>query len=80
MHVGQLSHLASHVRECTFNPDNLPDFLRTDVEKYSLQNGHDTSHTGDFAFFHLCQTGDSFVHWRNVVVVVVVRSLFRFDR
>jgi len=47
MHVGQLSHSASHVRECTFNPDNLPDFLRTDVEKDPLQSGHDTSHTGD---------------------------------
>ena len=47
MHVGQLSRLSSHVRDCTYNPDNLPDFLRTDVEKDALQTSHNTSQTGD---------------------------------
>jgi len=47
MHVGQLSYAASHIRDCTFNPDNLPDFLRTDVEKDTLQSGHDASLTGN---------------------------------
>ena len=47
MHVGQLSYLGSHTRSCTFNPENLPDFLRTDVERDSLQSVHNTSQTGN---------------------------------
>jgi len=49
MHVGQLSYSTSHIRECTFNPANLPDFLRSDVEKE--QGDHDTSHAGNHTFY-----------------------------
>ena len=62
MYVGQLSHLASHARECTFNPENLPDFLKTAVEKDPLQNVHDTSHTGN-------STSPLYISARKVPVV-----------